>query len=82
MTIERTTRAPYSRSVAGRRRAPTKPDAPHDLLVKGLTSADVAALDAIVDKRNAALAAQGASTSRNAFIVASLRDIIAREGKA
>lgn len=40
------------------------------------------ALDAIVERRAAALAAQGATTSRNALIVAMLRDAIAREASS
>lgn len=40
------------------------------------------ALDAIVERRAATLAAQGATTSRNALIVAMLRDAIAREASS
>lgn len=75
-------RAPYPRGVAGKRRKATDPSTPHTLVVKGLTSAEVAQLDAVVDKRNATLAAQGATTSRNAVVVTALREFIAREGGA
>lgn len=81
MSIESPVVAPYARGVAGKRRAPTVPDAPHDVLVTGLTSAEVAALDAIVDRRKAELAAEGATTSRNAVIARLVREFIARDGK-
>jgi len=51
------------------------------VLVTGLTAAEVAALDAIVDRRRAELAAEGASTSRNAVIARLVREFIARDGK-
>lgn len=73
---------PYPRGVAGKRRTTADPSTPHTLVVKGLTSAEVAQLDTVVDKRNAALAAQGASTSRNAVVVTALREFIARECSA
>ena len=81
MAIDPTKRPKQTRRVAGKRRASANPSDPHDLMVKGLTSSEVAALDAITDQRNAALRAQGASTSRNAVIVAALREFIAREAK-
>lgn len=81
MSIEPHAVAPYPRGVAGKRRAPTAPDAPHDVLVTGLTAAEVAALDAIVDRRRAELAAEGATTSRNAVIARLVREFIARDGK-
>jgi hypothetical protein len=81
MSIDSTKRPKQTRRVAGKRRANTDPGAPHDLMVKGLTSAEVASLDAITDQRNTSLRAQGASTSRNAVIVATLREFIARESK-
>lgn len=42
----------------------------------------LAALDALAAKRTEALAPQGGSVSRNALIVAMLRDGVAREGGA
>lgn len=78
MSIDTVKHNPYPRGVAGKRRTTTDPSTPHTLVVKGLTSAEVAQIDALVDERNAALAEQGASTSRNAVIVAALRDLIAR----
>ncbi len=65
--------------LAAKRRASDSPTTPHTIVVKGLTDADAAILDAIVDRRNVALAAQGATTSRNAVIVGILREFIARE---
>ena len=52
------------------------PNAPHPLVVKGLTSAEVESLNAMTDKRNADLARQGLSTSRNSLVVAALRSLI------
>lgn len=82
MAIDPTKRPKQTPRVAGKRRAGAKPNDPHDLMVKGLTSAEVATLDAITDRRNETLRAQGATTSRNAVIVGALRGFIAREGRA
>ena len=68
--------------LAAKRRTSDSPTTPHTIVVKGLTDADAAILDAIVDRRNVALAAQGATTSRNAVIVAIIREFIAREASA
>ena len=62
----------------GRAKAPAPEHVP-PLVVKGLTADEVAALDAITEKRRAALASQGGTTSRNAVVVSLLRDAIARE---
>lgn len=65
-----------------KRRARAKAPPPEHvppLVVKGLTAAEVAALDAITERRRAALAAQGGTTSRNAVVVALLREAIARD---
>ncbi len=64
--------------VTGRAKAP-EPEHVPTLVVKGLTADEVASLDAITERRRAALAAQGGTTSRNAVVVALLRDAIARE---
>jgi hypothetical protein len=63
---------------AGRAKAPAPEHAP-TLVVKGLSAAEVAALDAITERRREALASQGGTTSRNAVIVSLLREAIARE---
>ena len=68
--------------LAARRRVGSAPDAPHTIVVKGLRECEVAALDAVTDKRIAALSLQGATTSRNAVIVAIIREFIAREASA
>lgn len=59
-------------------KAPAPEHAP-TLVVKGLSAAEVAALDAITERRREALASQGGTTSRNAVIVSLLREAIARE---
>lgn len=50
---------------------------PGAVVVKGLTAAEVAALDAITERRRAEAEAQGFTTSRNATILRALREFIA-----
>lgn len=57
--------------------AKSPPPAP-TLVVKGLSAAEVAALDAITERRRAVLAEQGGTTSRNATVLQALREFIAR----
>lgn len=64
--------------VSGRKRAPRGPDEPHELNLTGLLERDVMAVDAEVDRFNAALTG-GAKTSRNALIVAWIRERLAAE---
>lgn len=63
--------------MATAKRAKSPPPAP-TLVVKGLSAAEVAALDAITERRRAILAAQGGTTSRNATVLQALREFIAR----
>lgn len=65
---------PKARQKPAEREAP-----PSAVVVKGLTAADLDGLDKITRARVSALAAQGATTSRNAVIVLLLRDAITRE---
>lgn len=67
--------------MVGRKRALRGPDAPHDVLLKGLTERDIAALDAIVEARNAAGRSTGVSASRTSVLLAIVREGIARETK-
>ena len=55
------------------------PNTLHALLVKGLTTAEVKMLDAILHRRRAELRSSGGTASRNTVIVAILRDAIAKE---
>ena len=76
-TIRR--RRPQTPRVAGKQRVPRGPDEPHDLNVTGLTEREVMALDAIVRGLNAVPSPTGASTTRNALIVALVRARLAAE---
>lgn len=69
---------PHSRGMAGKRREPIDPNTPQEFLVRGLTGAELAALNAIADRRNAS-AQPGYTTNRNAMVCAVLREFIARE---
>lgn len=60
---------------AGRAKSPPAEHVP-DLVVRGLTAADVAALEAETERRRASLPA-GANISRNAVAVALLREALA-----
>ena len=76
-TIRR--KRPHTARVAGKPRVPRGPDEPHDLNVTGLTEREVMALDAIVRTVNATPSPTGATTTRNALIVALIRARIAAE---
>ena len=68
-----------------RRGAPAGRKAPEAVNVRGLTDADLAAVDRAIARRLRAAAAAGvagAQLSRNAVIVAVLRDALAREEAA
>lgn len=56
-----------------------KTDALCTLVVKGLHQSEVAVLDAIVHRRRGELLTSGGRTSRNAMIVAILRNAITNE---
>ena len=60
---------------AGRAKSPPAEHVP-DLVVRGLSAADVTALEAETERRRAALP-EGASLSRNAVAVALLREALA-----
>jgi hypothetical protein len=77
-TIRR--KRPQTARVAGKPRVPRGPDEPHDLNVTGLTEREVAALADIARRRTEAARSTGAVITRNALIVATLRNLIASEG--
>lgn len=64
--------------MVGRKRVPRGPDAPHDVLLKGLTERDIEALDAVVTELNDAGRATGVSASRTSVLLAFVREGIAR----
>lgn len=62
---------------AGRAKNPAEPGAPHvpDLVVRGLTAADIALLEAETERRRASLP-MGAKITRNAVAVAILHEAL------
>jgi len=66
--------------VTAHRKPKKKPTAPREVLVRGLTSSEVDAVDAIVDARNVALAGTS-RTSRSQVIATWVREGLAREPK-
>lgn len=79
-TIRR--KRPHTARVAGKPRVPRGPDEPHDLNVTGLTEREVMALADIARRRTEAARSTGAVITRNALIVATLRNLIASEGQS
>ena len=73
-----------SKRTAGRNKTPAEPAAPHvpDLVVRGLTAADIALLEAETERRRAALP-RGAKITRNAVAVAIFHEaLLALDAKA
>jgi hypothetical protein len=65
--------------MANSRAAQKPPTKLHIIVVKGLTSAEVAELDALTERRTGDLRSSGGKASRNAIIVAALRSLIAND---
>lgn len=65
--------------MANSRAAAKPPTQLHTLVVKGLTSSEVAELDALTERRTGDLRSSGGKASRNAIIVAALRTLIAND---
>ena len=72
-------RRAYPPSVPAHRKPAKKPDALRPVLIRDLTSAEVDAVDAIVDARNAAQRAGGTRTARSPMLAAWIRERIAAE---
>jgi len=70
----------YAPSVVAHRKPKKKPTAPREVLVRGLTSAEVDAVDEVVDARNVALAGTS-RTSRSQVMATWIREGLAREPK-
>lgn len=73
--------APYAPSVVAHRKPKRKPDAKRPVLIRDLSSAEVDAVDALVDARNAALSADGERTARSPMLARWIRERLAAEAK-